>query len=55
MQRCIEMYLLSRINPKQKEEYKAFRLQVKQRLYLFNLVSGDKKDYLVIIIIITVH
>ncbi|KAG2224983.1 hypothetical protein INT45_000104 [Circinella minor] len=52
MQRCIEMYLLSRVNPKQKEEYKAFRLQVKQRLYLFNLDAlrdldpEDRKDKL---------
>ncbi|KAI9278726.1 acyl-CoA N-acyltransferase [Phascolomyces articulosus] len=37
MQRCVEMYLLSRVNRLQKEEYKVFRLQVKQRLYLYNL------------------
>ncbi|KAI9499197.1 acyl-CoA N-acyltransferase [Zychaea mexicana] len=37
MQRCVEMYLLSRVNRLQKEAYRLFRLQVKQRLYLFNL------------------
>ncbi|GAA5814636.1 hypothetical protein MFLAVUS_008135 [Mucor flavus] len=35
-QRCIEMYLLSNINKVNAEEYKAYRLQVKQRLYSFN-------------------
>ncbi|CDH48914.1 histone acetyltransferase type b catalyticsubunit [Lichtheimia corymbifera JMRC:FSU:9682] len=37
IQRCIEMYLLSKVNKLNREDYKAFRLQVKQRLYLFNL------------------
>ncbi|KAK4510365.1 Up in starvation [Mucor velutinosus] len=35
-QRCIEMYLLSNVNKLNAEEYKAYRLQVKQRLYSFN-------------------
>lgn len=34
------MYLLSKVNKLNREDYKAFRLQVKQRLYLFNLASG---------------
>ncbi|KAI8141842.1 acyl-CoA N-acyltransferase [Fennellomyces sp. T-0311] len=52
MQRCVEMYLLSRVNKLQKEEYKLFRIQVKRRLYLFNLDSlrdlepDDRKDKL---------
>lgn len=33
------MYLLSKVNKLNREDYKAFRLQVKQRLYLFNLAS----------------
>ena len=37
-QRCIEMYLLSNINKLDTEEYKVYRLQVKQRLYSFNFV-----------------
>jgi histone acetyltransferase 1 len=42
-QRCIEMYLLSNINKLNAEEYKTYRLQVKQRLYSFNFVSYKKK------------
>jgi hypothetical protein len=38
-QRCIEMYLLSNINKLNADEYKAYRLQVKKRLYSFNFVS----------------
>ena len=38
-QRCIEMYLLSNLNKMDEKEYKAYRLQVKQRLYSFNFVS----------------
>ncbi|CAO3626038.1 unnamed protein product [Cunninghamella blakesleeana] len=36
IQGCIEMYLLSKLNKLDKEAYKAYRLQVKQRLYKFN-------------------
>lgn len=39
-QRCIEIYLLSNLNKLNAEEYKAYRLQVKQRLYSFNFVSS---------------
>ncbi|KAI8638809.1 acyl-CoA N-acyltransferase [Parasitella parasitica] len=35
-QRCIEMYLLSNVDKLNAKEYKAYRLQVKQRLYSFN-------------------
>ncbi|CAO3617074.1 unnamed protein product [Cunninghamella echinulata] len=33
---CVEMYLLSKLNKLDKELYKSFRLQVKQRLFKFN-------------------
>ncbi|KAI9314198.1 acyl-CoA N-acyltransferase [Dichotomocladium elegans] len=52
IQRCVEMHLLSRLNKLKKDEYKAFRLQVKQRLYLFNLdalrelEADDRKEKL---------
>ncbi|SAL96284.1 hypothetical protein [Absidia glauca] len=36
IQCCVEMYLLSNLNKRDKSAYKAFRLQVKQRLYRFN-------------------
>lgn len=42
-QRCIEMYLLSNIDKINAEEYKAYRLQVKQRLYSFNFVRKKEK------------
>ncbi|KAI9469796.1 MAG: acyl-CoA N-acyltransferase [Benjaminiella poitrasii] len=35
-QRCLEMYLLSNLDKMDKEAYKAYRLQVKGRLYAFN-------------------
>lgn len=44
-QRCIEMYLLSNVNKLNTEEYKAYRLQVKQRLYSFNFVSKKNSLY----------
>lgn len=46
-QRCIEMYLLSNINKVNVDEYKAYRLQVKQRLYSFNFVSGYDLKFII--------
>lgn len=40
-QRCLEMHLLSQVNKLDRQAYKQFRLQVKRRLYLFNLASRD--------------
>ncbi|KAI8075456.1 acyl-CoA N-acyltransferase [Gilbertella persicaria] len=51
-QRCIEMYLLSNVNKLNEEEYKAYRLQVKKRLYSFNfdvlreMEEEERKDKL---------
>jgi histone acetyltransferase 1 len=40
LQRCMEMDLLSKLNVLNQADYTAYRLQVKQRLYSFNFVSG---------------
>jgi histone acetyltransferase 1 len=39
MQRCIEIYLLQHLDKRKASDYKSYRLQVKTRLYKFNLVS----------------
>lgn len=39
MQRCIEIYLLQHLDKRKASDYKSYRLQVKARLYKFNLVS----------------
>ncbi|KAI8075267.1 acyl-CoA N-acyltransferase [Gongronella butleri] len=36
IQTCIELHLLAQLNKSDKKAYKAYRLQVKQRLYKFN-------------------
>ncbi|KAI8332482.1 acyl-CoA N-acyltransferase [Chlamydoabsidia padenii] len=52
IQCCIEMYLLSNLNKRDKNAYKAFRLQVKQRIYRVNydalqeIDSQDRKEKL---------
>ncbi|KAI7907161.1 acyl-CoA N-acyltransferase [Cokeromyces recurvatus] len=44
-QRCLEMYLLSKLDKLNKEEYKAYRLQVKKRLFAFNYdILRDVED-----------
>ncbi|KAI8580779.1 hypothetical protein K450DRAFT_235937 [Umbelopsis ramanniana AG] len=37
MQRCIEIYLLQHLDKRKASDYKSYRLQVKTRLYKFNL------------------
>ncbi|ORZ22368.1 acyl-CoA N-acyltransferase [Absidia repens] len=41
---CIEMYLLSNLDKRDKKAYKAYRLQVKQRLYRFNYDALQEID-----------
>lgn len=40
-QRLIEMLILLRLDPHDARALKAYRLQVKERLYRFNFVSDD--------------
>ncbi|KAL0089573.1 DNA-binding transcription regulator [Phycomyces blakesleeanus] len=44
IRRCVEMYLLSKLNKLDSAAYKAYRLQVKQRLYLFNIDALKDMD-----------
>ncbi|ORY95418.1 acyl-CoA N-acyltransferase [Syncephalastrum racemosum] len=44
MRRCLEMHLLSQVNKLQRPEYRAFRLQVKKRLYYHNLDALRQLD-----------
>ncbi|RCH90238.1 histone acetyltransferase 1, partial [Rhizopus stolonifer] len=47
LHRCIEIYLLSNVDKLNENDYKAYRLQVKHRLYTFNydvIQSIDERD-----------
>lgn len=39
LHRCIEIYLLSNVDKSNEQDYRTYRLQVKDRLYRFNYVS----------------
>ncbi|ORX43465.1 acyl-CoA N-acyltransferase [Hesseltinella vesiculosa] len=43
-QTCIELHLLSKLDKKNSQDYKAYRLQVKQRLYKFNYDALQDMD-----------
>lgn len=40
-QRCIEIHLLRQLNKRDMQEYRQYRLHVKERLYKFNAVCAS--------------